>query len=105
MHKPIMLAVLLGVAASVAAETIAIKAGRVITDAAAPPRSASTIIVENGRITAINDASAAIPAGATVIDQSSRTLLPGLIDTHVHLTGNPGTPFWNEAVETDERRG
>ena len=97
-HKTMMLAALLAAVAPANAETIAIKAGRVITDAAAAPRGASTIIVENGRITAINDASVPIPAGATIIDQSARTLLPGLIDTHVHLTGNPGTPFWNEAI-------
>ena len=101
-HKTMMLAALLAAVAPANADTIAIKAGRVITDAAAPPRGASTIIVENGRITAITDASVPIPAGATIIDQSARTLLPGLIDTHVHLTGNPGKPFWNEAIETDE---
>jgi imidazolonepropionase-like amidohydrolase len=88
--------------APVAAETLAIKAGHVIIDAALPARGASTIIVTDGRITAINDAAVPIPEGATVIDQSTRTLLPGLIDSHVHLTGEPGTPFWRETVETDE---
>ena len=97
-----MLAALLTAGAPASAETIAIKAGRVITDAAQAPRGASTIIVENGRITAINEASVPIPAGAVVVDQSARTVLPGLIDAHVHLTGNPGIPFWNEAIETDE---
>lgn len=104
MHKTILLAALVVVSAPVAAETFAIKAGHVITDAALAPRGASTIIVENGRITAINDASAPIPAGATVIDQSSRTLLPGLMDAHTHLTGEPDKPFWNEAIETSEHQ-
>ena len=27
--------------------------------------------------------------------------MPGLVDAYVHLTGNPGTPFWNEAIVTD----
>ncbi len=93
---------LLAGALPAAAETIAIRAGRVITDAAQPARGASTIIVTDGRITAINDAAAPIPAGASVIDQSSRTLLPGLIDAHVHLGGGPDKPFWNEAIETNE---
>ena len=84
------------------AETIAIKAGRVITDAAKPALGPSTIIVTDGRITAINPASAAIPAGARVIDQSTRTLAPGLIDSHVHITGDADTPFWREAVDTPE---
>ena len=98
----IAFAALLAGAAPAAAETIAIRAGHVITDAARPARGPSTIIVTDGRIMAINDAAAAIPAGATVIDQSSRTLLPGLIDAHVHLTGMPDGKFWEGAVTTDE---
>ncbi|WP_372915978.1 amidohydrolase family protein [Sandarakinorhabdus sp.] len=89
-------------ASPAAAETIAIKAGRVITDAAKPALGPSTVIVTDGRITAILAASAAIPAGATIIDQSTRTLSPGLIDAHVHLTGDPGTPFWREAIDSPE---
>ncbi|WP_156256221.1 metal-dependent hydrolase family protein [Sandarakinorhabdus oryzae] len=89
-------------ASPAAAETFAIKAGHVITDAAKPALGPSTIIVTDGRITAINPASAPIPAGAILIDQSSRTLSPGLIDSHVHLTGDPGTPFWREAVDSAE---
>lgn len=95
-------AALLLTAAPAAAETIAIRAARVIVDAAKPALGASTIIVTDGRITAINPASAAIPAGARVIDQSTRTLSPGLIDAHVHLTGDPGTPFWREAIDSAE---
>jgi imidazolonepropionase-like amidohydrolase len=95
-------AALLLAAAPATAETIAIRAGRVIVDAAKPALGASTIIVTDGRITAINPAAAAIPAGARVIDQSARTLSPGLIDSHVHLTGDPGTPFWREAIDSPE---
>ena len=100
MRVTLIAALLLG--SPVAAETTAIRAGRVITDAAKPALGASTIIVTDGRITAILPASAAIPAGARVIDQSSRTLSPGLIDSHVHLTGDPGLPFWREAVDSAE---
>ncbi|WP_303783692.1 metal-dependent hydrolase family protein [Sandarakinorhabdus limnophila] len=89
-------------AETVAKDVIAIRAGRVITDAAKPAVGPSTIIVTDGRITAINPASAPIPSGARAIDQSSRTLSPGLIDSHVHLTGDPGTPFWREAVDSAE---
>ncbi len=100
MRLPILIALLL--AAPAGATTFAIKAGHVITDAALPARGASTIIVTDGRITAINDAGAPIPAGATIIDQSARTLLPGLIDAHVHLTGTPDAKFGQEAMATDE---
>lgn len=73
---------------------MAIRAGHVITDAHQPARGASTIIVENGRIVAVNDAAAAIPAGATVVDLGDRTVLPGLIDVHVHLGGYSDDPWY-----------
>lgn len=102
MKRFALLVAALVAATPLAAQTIAIRAGRVITDAAQPSRGPATIIVEKGRIVAINDAAAPIPAGATVIDQSARTLLPGLIDAHVHLSGGPDSPFWQQAVDTDE---
>ncbi len=92
---------LAGVAALVAAtaasaETYAIQAGRLIVDASKPARGASTVIVENGRINRIDEGFSA-PAGATVIDERNRTVLPGLIDVHVHLTQDSGTP-WYQAL-------
>jgi imidazolonepropionase-like amidohydrolase len=42
------------------------------------------VIIEGGKITAAG-AGLAVPAGAQVIDLGDATLLPGLIDTHVHL--------------------
>ncbi len=78
----------IGLAAPAAAETIAIRAGRLITDAALPARGPATVIVTDGRITAINDANAPIPAGATIVDATTKTVLPGLMDAHVHLGGD-----------------
>jgi len=75
------------------AETYAIQAGRLIVDAARPARENSTIIVENGRIARIEDGFTA-PAGATVVDQRTRTVMPGLIDVHVHLTQTSSTPWY-----------
>ncbi|MBK6297826.1 MAG: amidohydrolase family protein [Sphingomonadales bacterium] len=85
------------------AETVLVLAGHVITDAARPARGPSTITVTDGRITAIDDGLArTFAAGVRVIDLSTKTVLPGLIDAHVHLTGDPGGDFRDEAVETTE---
>lgn len=83
----------LAAASTASAETYAIQAGRLIVDAAQPARADSTVIVENGRISRIESGFTA-PAGATVVDARSRTVLPGLIDVHVHLTDTSGQPWY-----------
>lgn len=101
MKKIMLAAVALLTATAASAETFAIQAGRVIVDASKSALGPSTVIVENGRISRIEPGATA-PAGATVIDMRSRTVLPGLIDAHVHLTGDPGTPFWRGAIDPNE---
>jgi imidazolonepropionase-like amidohydrolase len=101
MKRAIVTVLALLAAGTAHAEIFAIQAGRVIVDAAKPALGPSTVIVENGRIVRI-DPGAVSPAGATVVDMSGKTVMPGLIDAHVHLTGDPGTPFWREAIDSDE---
>jgi imidazolonepropionase-like amidohydrolase len=93
---------LLATSAPALAETLVIRAGAVLTDAASQPSGPATITVTDGRIVSIVDGNPAAPAGARVVDLSSKTVLPGLIDLHVHLTSEPGNDFRNEAVEPDE---
>ena len=62
----------------------AIKAGRLIDPETATVTSNQVIIVEGEKIKAVG-ANLAIPAGATVIDLSTLTVLPGLVDAHTHM--------------------
>ena len=88
----------LAAATAANAETYAIQAGRLIVDAAQPARGNSTIIVENGRIARIESGFTA-PAGAVVVDERNRTVLPGMTDVHVHLTGTSGEPWYADFTQ------
>ncbi|MFZ1742087.1 MAG: amidohydrolase family protein [Pontixanthobacter sp.] len=90
------------ISAQASAETTYIHAGSVLADAASEPSGPATIIVTDGRIVSIEDGFLPTPDGATMVHLPEKTLLPGLIDLHVHLTGDPGGDFWKEAVEPDE---
>jgi imidazolonepropionase-like amidohydrolase len=90
------------VAAPAAAETVVIHAGRLIADASKRPMGPATITVVDGKISSVAEGLTPPPAGARLVDLSSKTVLPGLIDTHVHLSGEPGEPFWRDAVDPDE---
>jgi imidazolonepropionase-like amidohydrolase len=59
--------------------------------------SPGEVLVEGGRITAAGT-SVPRPAGAKVIDLGDRTLMPGLIDAHVHLFLHPAPP--SEGAQT-----
>jgi imidazolonepropionase-like amidohydrolase len=63
-----------------------IHAGRVIDGVSDTPKTQQTVVVEAGRITAIENGFRAPAAGDRVIDLKNGTLLPGLFDMHVHLT-------------------
>ena len=86
-----------------AAQLTFIFAGDVVPDSESEPLGPSTIIVEDGRIKAIEQGHLPIiPAGAAQIDLSGKTVVPGLIDLHVHLTGDPGGDYRQGTVDTDE---
>ena len=84
-------------------ETIVVHAGRLIADPSRPTAAGpSTITIVDGRIQSVTAGLTPAPAGARLIDLSNRTVLPGLIDMHVHLSGDPSGAFWREAVDTEE---
>lgn len=66
------------------AQVTAIKAGKLIDPDAGTVLTDQVILIRDNKIEAVGKA-LAIPAGANVIDLSSKTVLPGLIDCHTHL--------------------
>jgi len=85
------------------AQTTSIIAGNVILDANQGSIGPATIIVEDGRITNIvkGPPNSELQADK-IIDLSDKTILPGLIDAHTHLSGDPGGDYWRQAVDPDE---
>jgi imidazolonepropionase-like amidohydrolase len=60
--------------------------GRSVSDA-------SAVLVTDGRIERLGSAGEPVPEGATAIDLAGRTLMPGLIDAHVHLKSPELSPM------------
>ena len=69
---------------------VVVQADRVLAEPGKAPRGVTSIVIENGRISALLDGRQSGPAGARVIDLGNRFVLPGLIDSHVHLDSDSG---------------
>ncbi|HXE76046.1 MAG TPA: amidohydrolase family protein [Candidatus Xenobia bacterium] len=65
----------------------AIRAGRLLDVRTGELRSNVTILVRDGKVVAVGE-NLRLPSGAQIIDLSQATVLPGLIDSHTHLTGD-----------------
>lgn len=66
-------------------------------------QSPGEILIRHGRIVQIG-ASVPHPAGATILDLGDTTLMPGLIDAHVHLFLHPGAEDLQTVVESVPQR-
>src|ERR1700732_1717874 len=79
---------------SAAPATVAIRAGKILDVRTGNYLTDQIIWIEGDRIKAIGkaaDIQKQLPDGAKIIDLSSSTVLPGLIDCHTHLTMGPNT--------------
>ncbi|UAK24950.1 metal-dependent hydrolase family protein [Sphingomonas nostoxanthinifaciens] len=83
------------------ARDVVVHAGRLIDGTGAAPRSQVSILIHDDRVTAVQPGFVT-PAGAEVVDLSQATVLPGLIDAHVHIlqTFHPGDPIRNAVTRT-----
>jgi imidazolonepropionase-like amidohydrolase len=89
----VIASVLSGAAPAAEPSVSVIRAGHLIDVTTGKVLGGQVIVVRDGRIEAVGSAdSVAVPAGAKIIDLTSYTVLPGLIDTHTHITSDPTLP-------------
>jgi imidazolonepropionase-like amidohydrolase len=95
------LALLLSVETAFAGD-IVVHADRLIDGIDNTPRANVSILIRNDRIVSVEPGFAS-PAGAEVIDLSKSTVLPGLIDCHVHITlqSDGGNPIVESVTRTN----
>jgi imidazolonepropionase-like amidohydrolase len=101
--------VLAGVAAPAGAQEASpsdpisvITVGNLIPDVETGPIGPATIRVQSGKIISVERGTAPPSDDGNSINLSDKTVMPGLIDLHVHLTGDPGGDFWKQATEPAE---
>lgn len=73
-------------------ETVLVQAGRLLDRPGRAARGPSTVVIRDGRVVEIRDGfvgADAVP-GARVVDLRDQFVLPGLIDSHVHLVSDLG---------------
>lgn len=76
-----------------AAPPILLRAARMIDPASGKVTEPAEILVRDGVIEAVGPEAPPPPADTEVLDLGDRTLLPGLIDAHTHLTYSADEPF------------
>jgi len=100
-----LLAAALGLAAALPAhaETVYVRAGHLVDPEAGAVLGTRLLRVEDGRVAAVLP-DGPVPEGVKLVDWSAFTVLPGLIDCHVHLadtgqTSNVAEPLLHSAME------
>jgi imidazolonepropionase-like amidohydrolase len=100
-RRALLLALALFTSAAASAKTVVVSADHMIDVLAGKRVDNVQVTVVDGRITRVGHRGDAVPAGAETIDLGPRTLLPGLIDMHVHLTSDPRLSGYRALEFTD----
>ena len=99
---PVLCGVALAAAVTVAAlgqtpasgRVVAYEGARLIVGDASAPIEAGVMVVQDGRIVAVGSkGSVTVPAGAAHVDLTGRTVMPALVNAHVHI-GYEGYTSW-----------
>ena len=83
------------------ARTVVVTAAHMIDVLAGKRVDDAQVTITDGRIVTVGHRGDNVPAGATRVDLGDRTLLPGLIDMHVHLTSDPTLSGYKGLEYTD----
>jgi imidazolonepropionase-like amidohydrolase len=83
-------AALISVSVHAADNVVVVQAGQLLDKPGSAPKGPSTVVIRNGRIAEILPGHVDGPDGATKLDLRDKFVLPGLIDSHVHLVSDAG---------------
>jgi imidazolonepropionase-like amidohydrolase len=84
--------------------TLAVVGGFLLDGYGGPPKQNAVILVDGDKIVAVGEEGRlAVPSGAKVVDANGFTVMPGLIDTHVHLDiiGHGNYAEWHPMVRNE----
>ncbi len=85
-----------GLAAAGESPQLVIRDVTLLDGTGSAPRPGVSVWISGERVVAVQPGGAPVPAGASVVEGAGRFLIPGLIDTHVHVQGGrvarPGVP-------------
>ncbi|MSS72510.1 MAG: amidohydrolase family protein [Candidatus Latescibacteria bacterium] len=71
-----------------------IRAGWLIDGTGAPPQADVDVLIRDGKVESVSPRGGS-PKGVRVVDAPEATLLPGLVDAHLHLAYSGPNPTWN----------
>jgi imidazolonepropionase-like amidohydrolase len=95
----VLAALLVPGAAAAEKPTLALAGGQVIDGYEGPPIHDGAVLIAGERIVAVGRrGDVAVPAGTTVVDTAGMSVLPGLMDMHVHLMilGHADYEYWDK---------